>query len=111
MYHLINGFVLNSESGQFKQANIVIDQGKIIAINHDQDVHLDTSKIIDVTGKYIIPGLMDMHVHIKHKFAHLFAASGVTTVRNTAGNVTELETYVMLLMMPQPLELFRRTDL
>jgi len=92
MYHLINGFVLNNESGQFQQANIVIDQGKIIAINRDQDVHPDATEKIDVTGKYIIPGLIDMHVHIKHKFAHLFTASGVTTVRNTAGNVTELET-------------------
>lgn len=92
MYHLLNGFVLDIKSGQFEQANLVIDHGKIIAINHDQDVHPDTSEKIDVAGKYIIPGLMDMHVHIKHEFAHLFTASGVTTVRNTAGNVTELET-------------------
>lgn len=92
MYHLKNGFVLDIESGQFKQANIVIDHGKIISINQDQDGHPDTSEKIDVTGKFIIPGLIDMHVHIKHKFAHLFTASGVTTVRNTAGNVTELET-------------------
>ena len=92
MYHLINGFVLNNESGQFQQANIVINHGKILAINQDQDVHPDATEKIDVTGKYIIPGLIDMHVHIKHKFAHLFTASGVTTVRNTAGNVTELET-------------------
>lgn len=92
MFHLINGFVLDIENGQFKQANILIEHGNIIAINQDQDVHSDTSEKIDVTGKFIIPGLIDMHVHIKHKFAHLFTASGVTTVRNTAGNVTELET-------------------
>jgi hypothetical protein len=92
MYLLKNGFVFDIESGQFKQANIVIDHGEIIAINQDQDLLPDTSEKIDVTGKFIIPGLMDMHVHIKHKFAHLFTASGVTTVRNTAGNVTELET-------------------
>ena len=92
MYHLLNGFVLDIKSGQFQQSNIVIDQGKIIAINQDQDVHTNKSEKIDLTGKFIIPGLIDMHVHIKHKFAHLFTASGVTTVRNTAGNVTELET-------------------
>lgn len=32
-----------------------------------------------------------MHVHIKEGFAHLFTASGVTTVRNMAGSVTELK--------------------
>src|SRR5699024_8625925 len=32
-----------------------------------------------------------MHVHIKEGFAPLFTASGVTTVRNTGGNVDELK--------------------
>ena len=93
MYHLKNGFVLDINNGHFEKATIAIDQGEIMAINKDrQEVDADSIEQIDVTGKYIIPGLIDMHVHIKHKFAHLFTASGVTTVRNTAGNVTELET-------------------
>jgi hypothetical protein len=92
MYRLKNGFILDINSGQFQQANIVIDDGKILSINEDHEMHLDSIEEINLTGKYIIPGLIDMHVHIKHKFASLFTASGVTTVRNTAGNVTELET-------------------
>lgn len=92
MYYLKNGFILDINSGQFQQGNIVIDQGKIVLINGDHFINQDLIEEIDVTGKYIIPGLIDMHVHIKHKFAPLFTASGVTTVRNTAGNVTELET-------------------
>ena len=46
---------------------------------------------MDIAGKYVIPGLIDMHVHIKETFAPFFVASGVTTVRNTAGSVLELE--------------------
>jgi hypothetical protein len=32
MYHLKNGFVLDINSDQFKQATIAIDQGEIMAI-------------------------------------------------------------------------------
>lgn len=51
---------------------------------------LDTYEVLDCEGKWIIPGLIDMHVHIKHNFSPLFTASGITTVRNTAGSVIEL---------------------
>lgn len=49
------------------------------------------AEVVDVEGKWLIPGLIDMHVHIKDSYAPLFVAAGVTTVRNTAGNVLELE--------------------
>jgi hypothetical protein len=45
-------------------------------------------------GRFAIPGLIDMHCHIKEGFAPHFTAAGVTTVRNTAGNVIELENLI-----------------
>ncbi|WP_425542001.1 amidohydrolase family protein [Alkalibacillus silvisoli] len=51
-------------------------------------------KTIDAKGKFIIPGLIDMHCHINEGFAPHFVASGVTTVRNTAGNVLLLNNLI-----------------
>ena len=48
-------------------------------------------EVLDAEGKYIIPGLIDMHCHIQEGYASQFVASGVTTVRNTAGNVYQLK--------------------
>ena len=90
MYCLKNGFVLDSNSGQFQKADIVINDEKIVSLEDNHMLHLESMQEVDVTGKYIIPGLFDMHVHIKHKFAPLFTAAGITTVRNTGGNVMEL---------------------
>ena len=90
MYKLKNGFILDINSGQFQKGDILIDEGKILSINEDFEIHKDLIEEIDVSEKYIIPSLIDMHVHIKHKSAPLFTSVGVTTVRNTAGNVTEL---------------------
>jgi imidazolonepropionase-like amidohydrolase len=42
--------------------------------------------VIDGQGKYLIPGLIDSHVHIKKEDPlFLFLAAGVTTVQNMAG--------------------------
>ena len=59
-------------------------------IKMDGQIEVDGAEIIDCTGKYLIPGLIDMHVHIKNNFATYFMAAGVTTVRNTAGSLIEL---------------------
>lgn len=52
----------------------------------DIDIPSDENKTIDGTGKYLMPGLVDMHTHITPASAKHYLLSGVTTVRNTGGN-------------------------
>lgn len=48
--------------------------------------------IIDGRGKFLIPGLIDSHVHIKQEDPlWLFVANGVTTVQNMSGRPFHLE--------------------
>ena len=70
---------------------IEVDHGYIKNIFFEDSDLPSEIETIDVEGKYIIPGLIDMHCHIKEDFAPQFVASGVTTVRNTAGNVFQLK--------------------
>lgn len=88
---LKGGQVLDFEKGQFVQKDILLNGNKILAVA----TNLQTgSEIIDCSGKWIIPGLIDMHVHIKMGFAPLFTAAGVTTVRNMAGSLYELHNMI-----------------
>lgn len=57
------------------------------------------AQILDATGKFLIPGLADMHVHLtgageptgsREFIIPLLLASGVTTVRDMGGNVEDL---------------------
>ncbi len=41
---------------------VLIDQGRIVAVGIDVDVPSD-AKILDVTGKTLIPGMIDAHCH------------------------------------------------
>ena len=62
---------------------IVVDHGRIVEVRKDAVGSLpSTETVVDATGKFIIPGLWDMHVHWHEKdYLPLFIANGVTGVR------------------------------
>jgi imidazolonepropionase-like amidohydrolase len=51
------------------------------------------AQIVEVRGKWIIPGLIDSHAHAENAAEtpfSLYLANGVTTIRNPGGNITVL---------------------
>ncbi len=73
---------------------IVIDGGRIIKIARRGSLKLNVMQVIDGSGRYLIPGLMDMHVHTNVSFIvddslKLMLANGVTGVRDMAGDCWE----------------------
>jgi imidazolonepropionase-like amidohydrolase len=76
----------------FKNQSVLIKDGKILRIVESKKIQPPSNaEIIDGTGKYLIPGLTDMHVHFfNQNDLILFVANGVTTVRNMMGNQTHL---------------------
>jgi hypothetical protein len=64
-----------------RNTNVVIAQGRIAAIGERVRIPKD-AQIIDATGKFLIPGLWDMHVHWSDTdYLPLFLANGVTGIR------------------------------
>jgi imidazolonepropionase-like amidohydrolase len=81
---------------------IVIDGSTIAALSSNATANADirsfaAKNIIDLTSKYIIPGLFDMHAHVANVLKNsynqseseytlsMLLAYGVTTIRNTGG--------------------------
>ncbi|WP_456437752.1 amidohydrolase family protein, partial [Psychroserpens sp.] len=56
----VNIIPMTENNSVIKNATVVISDKKIQSINGSIP---DNSKIIDGTGKWLIPGLIDMHVH------------------------------------------------
>ena len=72
-------------AGPHSGMTVVIEQDRISAIGTVDSVRYPTSaQVIDGTGKYLIPGLWDMHVHLRDLDGTLplFIVNGVTTVRD-----------------------------
>ncbi|MEP5049476.1 MAG: amidohydrolase family protein [Balneola sp.] len=80
-----NVITMNSEIIQKKQT-IAIKDGLILAIgSSDQMESYKGKQLIDAKDGFLMPGLADMHVHVRMNPIHnfkLFLANGVTTVRN-----------------------------
>jgi len=76
---VLRGGTLIDGTGASPQADtiIVIEDNRISSIGSD-DIPVGAS-IIDVTGKYIVPGLWDKHLHYKDWFPELLATYGITS--------------------------------
>lgn len=101
---LTNGHVVDSENGIDETLDIRIRDGKIVEVGKVLPLHEDT-KEIDCSGLTVIPGICDMHIHMRdpgqtHKediitACEAAAAGGVTAVAcmpNTSPTVDNAET-------------------
>ncbi len=80
-----NAMVFNSYFKKFYKKDVAIKEGKFYYLG-DVLKELYSDNEIDATGKYLIPGLIDIHMHIEssmltpHAFAMHLAKCAVTTV-------------------------------
>ncbi len=74
--------------GPLRDASVVVKEGRIVAVGKSGEMAIpDGARTIDGTGKFLIPGLWDMHVHFSNATSMpLFLANGVTGVRVMWGN-------------------------
>mgnify|MGYP004479021933 FL=1 len=78
--------VYNSYFKKFIQGDVVINDGKFIHIGNNYEDRLSSKNIIDGNNKYMIPGLIDIHMHIESsmtipsEFSKAAIKQGVTTV-------------------------------
>lgn len=78
--------VYNSYFKKFIQGDVVINDGKFIHIGSNYEDRLTSKNIIYGNNKYMIPGLIDIHMHIESsmtipsEFSKAAIKQGVTTV-------------------------------
>ena len=80
--------VLDVRNGTItSDATVVIADGKITAVSPAAGARVPANvQVVDAAGKFLIPGLWDMHVHwYDERLLPLFIANGVTGVRQMWG--------------------------
>jgi imidazolonepropionase-like amidohydrolase len=74
---------------------VLISTGRIVSISPSTAANLPPDSLIeDSSGKFLIPGLWDMHVHVSNAGdleSRLYVANGVTSVREMGGNLVMLD--------------------
>jgi imidazolonepropionase-like amidohydrolase len=82
---------------------VVIKAGLITTIGSNVKYGKD-ALIIDGTGKYLIPGLAEMHAHVpprddleeQKEVLNLFSYAGITTIRGMLGHESHLKLRAMI---------------
>jgi len=60
---LKGGTILTITQGTIENGTVVIQKGKITAVGRDVAIPLG-ARVVDITGKFIMPGIVDSHAHI-----------------------------------------------
>ncbi|WP_109300267.1 amidohydrolase family protein [Aquimarina sp. AU474] len=90
--------LIDIKDGSITNKTIYINKGKIVDIRiKDSLINAISENNIDGTGKYVLPGFWDNHIHLRggdslikenRNLLPLFIANGITTVRDAGGDLT-----------------------
>src|SRR5262245_21862659 len=59
---ITNATIMTASHGTIQRGTVLIRDGKIAAVGENVQVPAD-AQVIDGTGKYVIPGIVDAHSH------------------------------------------------
>ncbi|MBL4904477.1 MAG: hypothetical protein JKZ00_00240 [Flavobacteriaceae bacterium] len=88
---ITNTNIVDIESDSIYEKSILIEDGVITKIGDYESFQISkNTHIIDGKGKYVIPGLWDMHGHVDSRLAPYFSfplyiSNGVTHIRDMGG--------------------------
>lgn len=83
---LRNAKIVNTLSGEIEDGSVAIYQGYIAGIGD----YRDAARVVDVGGRYIVPGLIDGHVHVESSMLHPAEYAGAVVPRGVSAVVTDL---------------------
>jgi imidazolonepropionase-like amidohydrolase len=105
---LYNTTLIDGKNKLRPNVTITISDNEIVDLINEYNINkfyyhkqYPNSTLIDLTGKYVLPGLMDMHAHVagvlKNSFNQTYSeeilqmlvAHGITTIRNPGGPTNE----------------------
>ncbi len=91
--------IVDVEAGVLREEqDLLILDGRIAAVGTTGSIEmLESRVVIDGTGKFLMPGLWDMHTHstkLSSQYQHpLFVANGITGVRDLWGCMSEPDSF------------------
>lgn len=90
VFALVGGTVIDATGAPpLRDATVLVRGGRIAAVGPKAKVKLPAGTTrVDITGKYVVPGLWDMHAHYEQvEWGPIYLAAGVTTARDVGNEL------------------------
>ena len=81
-----NARVVNTFTGEIEYADVAIHQGKIAGVGD----YRDGKRVLDITGRYLTPGLIDGHFHLESSYLNVGEYARAVVPRGVLAGVSDL---------------------
>src|SRR5699024_1743057 len=90
-----NGQLVNVTSSEIYPAEVAIYRSKIVATGDVSAYYGENTKIINAKGKYLVPGLIDGHLHVECSKLSMTSFAKAVLPRGTTSIISGLDQYVV----------------
>ena len=76
---IVNGRVVDVHTGNVRAEDVAIKKGRIAAVGAVEYTRGDSTRVVDAEGRFLVPGLVDPHLHQWHTYTNstVFAAANL----------------------------------
>lgn len=108
---LTGGTLINVNTGEYYPADVAIYDQQIVAVDSNIDDYIGPhTKQIDVSGKYLAPGLIDCHIHVECSKLSLTRFAQAVLPHGTTSIITGLDEYISVLGINGLQDIFHEID-
>ena len=108
---ILGGTLMNVHTGEYYLADIAIYKEKIVAVEPDISEYMgEHTRCIDCKGKYIVPGLIDCHIHVECSKMSMTRFAQAVLPHGTTSIVSGLDEYISVLGLDGLQEIFQEID-
>jgi len=83
---LAHAKIVNTLSGDIEEGDVAVCQGVVAGIGD----YRDADRVVDIRGRYIVPGLIDGHIHPESSMLHIARYAEAVVPRGVSAIVTDL---------------------
>lgn len=93
-----NGTLANVDTGEFYRANVAIYQSKIVAVDEDISDYIGPeTKHLDATDQYLVPGMIDGHIHVECSKLSMTRFAQAVVPHGTTSIISGLDEYISVI--------------
>ena len=108
---IVGGTLINVNTGEYYPADVAIYKNRIVAVDSDIKEYIgENTQIINATGKYLAPGLIDCHIHVECSKMSMTRFAQAVVPHGTTSIVTGFDEYISVIGVDGLKDIFKEVD-